>query len=399
MTKLLFASFFLFAAFSINAQTTAEFSANQIRFCEDQTVLFTDNSSGNIVSWFWDFGNGNTSSIQNPEVTFQLDPPNSSQQFTISLTVTDDNGFSDTRTRIDYITVNAFEASFSLNPDIGCTTPHQVFFTDQSEFPDTWFWDFGDGNSSTNQNPVHSYTTTGDFTVTLTITDTIRGCQESFQDMVSVSDLAAAFTGNTLFGCGPMTVGFVNQSTGNISDNLWDFGDGSTSTELNPSHVYNQPGIYTVSLEVMSTNGCSNTQIRNNYIQVIGPDVNFGADTLVGIEELLVSFTDSTVFAAPITSWLWDFGDGSTSNLQNPTHMYSEVGSFDVSLTVSDIDGCTRTFTLPSYITITTAPIMVPTMGTWGIIVLTLMLLIFALNFMKSDSKQLKMGNRTQKSS
>ncbi|MEM7040233.1 MAG: PKD domain-containing protein, partial [Bacteroidota bacterium] len=92
---------------------------------------------------------------------------------------------------------------------------------------------------------------------------------------------------------------------------------------------------------------------RPAYVQVIGPDVNFGADTLFGCDSLLVNFTDSTIFGAPITSWTWDFGDGNTSNLQNPSHLYNGVGTFTVSLTVTDIDGCTRTFVRNNYISVT----------------------------------------------
>lgn len=246
-------------------------------------------------------------------------------------------------------------AAFNLNPSTGCAIPHTVFFTDQSITPDIWLWDFGDGNTSTLQNPVHNYTTTGSFTVTLTVTDTIVGCSDVSTQAVSVSIPNASFSGAPLFGCAPITSNFTDNSTSSgstVTSWLWDFGDGQTSTAQNAVHSYLNPGVYTVSLTVTDANGCTDTQTQPNYVQAIGPDVNFGADTTEACTSLTVNFTDSTIFGAPITSWTWDFGDGNTSNLQNPTHTYSTTGSFDVSLTVTDIDGCSRTFTRPGYITI-----------------------------------------------
>ncbi|MEX1192125.1 MAG: PKD domain-containing protein [Brumimicrobium sp.] len=246
-------------------------------------------------------------------------------------------------------------AAFNANPTEGCAIPHTVFFTDQSTLPDTWLWDFGDGNTSTAQNPIHSYTTTGLFIVSLTVQDTISGCTDNITTTINVSTLSAEFNSSSTFGCGPITANFTDNSTINgssIASWAWDFGDGNTSSQQNPTHNYTEPGTYTVSLTVTDNNGCTNVETKSNYIQVIGPDVDFEADALQGCNTLLVNFTDNTIFSSPPTSWAWSFGDGNTSNSQNPTHTYSTSGDFDVSLTVSDLDGCSRTFTIPEYISI-----------------------------------------------
>ena len=327
----------------------ASFSATPLTPCANEDVFFTD-LSVNATSWLWDFGDGGTSTAQNPTYAYQ-----DTGCFTVTLTVSN-FGCTDDTVITNYICVSPPVAIFNLNPAAGCAIPHTVFFTDQSILPDTWLWRFGDGNTSTLQNPVHNYTATGNYGVTLIVEDTITGCIDSAQGNVTVSIPTADFTGAPLFGCGPLTVNFTDASTGNpsaITGWNWDFGDGNTSTAQNPTYTYNTPGVYTVTLTVTDANGCTDTRTRTNYVQVIGPDVNFGADTLGGCNPLTVNFTDSTIFGAPITSWTWDFGDGNNSNLQNPTHTYTTTGTYNVSLTVTDIDGCTRTFTRNAYIQVT----------------------------------------------
>lgn len=326
----------------------ASFTANPLTACVGEQITFTDLST-NANTWFWEFGDGGTSTAQNPTYAYQ-----DTGCFTVRLTVSN-NGCIDDTVITNYICISPPLAQFNLNPAVGCAIPHTVFFTDQSILPDTWFWDFGDGNTSTAQNPVHTYTSPGNFTVTLTVTDTITGCVDDATATVNISIPQADFTGAPLFGCGPLTVNFTDNSSGFAAPvtYAWDFGDGGTSTAQNPVHIYNTPGVYTVSLTITDANGCTSTRTRSNYVQVIGPDVNFGGTPTAGCAPLTVSFSDSTNFGAPITSWSWDFGDGATSNLQNPTHTYLNPGTYDVSLTVTDLDGCSRTFTQPNFVFVT----------------------------------------------
>ncbi|MCB9230712.1 MAG: PKD domain-containing protein [Bacteroidia bacterium] len=324
----------------------ASFTATPLTACVNEPIQFTDLST-NATTWFWQFGDGGTSNAQNPAYAYQ-----DTGCFTVTLTVSN-NGCIDDTTIVNYICISPPLALFNLNPAVGCAVPHTVFFTDQSILPDTWFWDFGDGNTSTAQNPIHTYNTTGSFTVTLTVTDTVTGCMDDQTAQVNISIPDAAFTASPVFGCGPLTVNFTDSSTGLALTYLWNFGDGNTSTAQNPSHTYNNPGLYTVTLTVTDANGCTDAFTASNFVQVIGPDVNFGADTLGGCRPLLVNFTDSTIFGAPVVSWAWDFGDGGTSNQQNPSHNYTATGNFTVSLTVTDLDGCVHTFTRTNYILVT----------------------------------------------
>ncbi|MGB1317199.1 MAG: PKD domain-containing protein, partial [Flavobacteriales bacterium] len=166
-------------------------------------------------------------------------------------------------------------ADFVLNPSQGCAIPHTVFFTDQSTLPDTWLWNFGDGNTSTLQNPVHNYTTTGTFTVTLTVVDTIVGCSDVTTMTVFVTVVTSEFSASAVTGSSPLTTTFTDLSSisgpGTIDTWAWDFGDGNTSTMQNPTHTYNEGGDFTVSLTTTASNGCSSTETKSNYIQVTGP--------------------------------------------------------------------------------------------------------------------------------
>ena len=328
----------------VGTPPVACFSVNPGFACVNAPVNFT-NCSTNATGYFWDFGDGGTSTAVNPVYAYQ-----DTGCFTVTL-IASNFGCTDDTIITNVICIGPPVAQFALNPQIGCAVPHTVFFTDQSILPDTWFWDFGDGATSTAQNPIHTYTTTGNFTITLTVTDTVNGCSDQATATVSVSIPVANFSAANVFGCGPLTVNFTDLSTG-ASTWAWDFGDGSTSNAQNPTHTYQNSGNYTVTLTVTDANGCTDTHTLTNFVQVIGPNVNFTADTLSGCDSLLVNFTDATIPGAPITSWLWDFGDGNTSNLQNPSHLYF-TGNFTVSLTVTDLDGCTRTFTRPLYISVT----------------------------------------------
>ena len=334
----------------------ANFNADETTVCYNKQVWFID-LSNNATAWECDFGDGNIADEQNP--TYQYSQLGT---YNVTLIVTDSFGCKDTLVKTDYIDVQPPIASFSATPLDGCTIPHTVFFTDQSQLPDTWSWNFGDGNTSTAQNPIHTYTSAGEYTVTLLVTDTITGCTDTSTAMISVVFPVADFTASPVFGCGPLTVNFTDLSNSfggsSISSWSWNFGDGNTSNLQNPEHTYLKPGVYSVTLTISTNSGCTDIETKTNLVQVTGPDVNFGADTVFAeCAPFDVSFTDSTIFTAPIVSWAWDFGDGNNSNLQNPVHTYLTNGNFNISLTVTDLDGCSRTFIRSDYITVQVASV------------------------------------------
>jgi|FLOH01.1.fsa_nt_gi uncharacterized protein (TIGR02145 family) len=164
---------------------------------------------------------------------------------------------------------------------------------------------------------------------------------EQLITQASISDPpTAGFYSNTTSGSAPLTVNFTDQSTNNPISWLWNFGDGNTSTIQNPLHTYNNTGTYTVSLTV-SNEGGTDIETKADYISVSesGTTVvaNFSADITQGNAPLSVNFTDLSLNNP--TSWQWDFGDGGTSTVTNPTHTYNTDGSYTVTLAVTNSSG------------------------------------------------------------
>jgi PKD repeat protein len=239
-------------------------------------------------------------------------------------------------------------ADFSANPLVG-TVPLPVSFTDTSTgSPTTWNWTFGDigaGNISTLQNPPHTYTSAGTYSVTLTVSNAGGSSTLIKANYITVNPPApvANFTGTPVSGAPPLAVSFTDTSTGSPTGWIWTFGDigaGNTSTLQNPSHTYTTAGTYSVTLTVSNAGG-SNTLIKTNYITVVTPPVaNFTGTPTSGPAPLLVVFTDTST-GSP-TGWNWTFGDigaGNTSTVQNPSHTYTTAGTYSVNLTVSNAGG------------------------------------------------------------
>ena len=165
----------------------------------------------------------------------------------------------------------------------------------------------------------------------------------------------ANFTGSPTSGTAPLTVAFTDTSTGQPTSWAWTFGDGGTSTAQSPSHTYSTAGTYSVSLKVTNSLG-NNTLTRTNYISVAAPQppvANFSGSPTNGIVPLTVNFTDTS--SGQPTGWAWTFGDGGTSNVQNPSHVYTVAGTYSVTLTATNTVG-SNSLTKTNYITVTPPP-------------------------------------------
>jgi PKD repeat protein len=235
------------------------------------TVTFTDLSTGgNINTWNWDFGDRSTSTEQNPVHTYEK-----KGTYTVTLTVTNDLG-TDTLKKAKYITVltgsaEGPTAAFTADITEG-EAPLTVTFTDQSTGdPTGWSWDFGDGTTSTEQNPVHEYTAAGAYSVSLTVANDAGSDTMTMRRYITVSapnlGPIADFNAEPLTGAAPLTVQFTDLSTGSPISWEWSFGDRSTSTEQSPQHTYVKKGSYTVSLTVSNADG-SDTLKVSKYIIV-----------------------------------------------------------------------------------------------------------------------------------
>ncbi|MBI1835853.1 MAG: PKD domain-containing protein [Flavobacteriia bacterium] len=192
-------------------------------------------------------------------------------------------------------------------------------------------------DNSTNQ--TLSVNQDGDYWVTVT-----SGlCNASDTINVTFYEPISLFSTNDTIGCAPLSVIFSDQSTTPydvITDWLWNFGDGATSTSQNPVHIYSTSGIYTVNLNVVTNQGCSDDSTMTNYIEVYPlPSASFIVDPEnPDLSHPLVSFTNTSTDAV---SWHWDFGDGMSSDEENPEHTYSAANTYTVTLTVTNAFGCT----------------------------------------------------------
>ncbi len=346
----------------IDTGPTANFVATPTMGPAPLTVVFTDQSSSDdgIVLWAWDFGDGQISGMKNPIVVYA-----EAGIYTVTLTVSEQDGDSNAKVRTSYISVSGNTgptAAFTAAPTSGYA-PLTVDFTDQSTTNDTivsWLWDFGDDTTSTEQHPTHVYATEGAYTVTLTVTeddeDVDSETKPSYINVLPEGVPFADFSGTPTSGSEPLTVSFTDQSASSqgIVAWLWSFGDDTTSTEQNPTHIYNNEGTYTVSLMVTEADSDSDTETKMDYITVAdtGPTAAFTGAPTSGYVPLTVSFTDQSSSPGGIVSWLWSFGDDTTSTEQHPTHTYTSFGDYTVSLTVTEADSDSDTETKTDYISV-----------------------------------------------
>lgn len=280
-------------------------------------ITFTDASTP-ANAYFWDFGDGNTSTAQNPSHTYSA-----TGQYLVCLTVVDSCG-ADSVCQTLNVTCPVPGTSFS-NSANGLM---QTFSDQSSNSPSSWFWDFGDGNTSNMQNPSHSYAAPGNYTVCLTTTNSC-GSDSSCQVLaVSCPAATAAFSDST----NQLQVQFTDLSGNTPTAWTWDFGDGNTSTQQNPSHIYAQPGTYTVCL--IATNLCgADTSCQSLSVTCAAPMAAFSDS----VSMLQVQFSDLSTNGP--TTWFWDFGDGNTSTQASPLHTYAGDGTYTVCLTVSSLCG------------------------------------------------------------
>ncbi|HEV7428195.1 MAG TPA: PKD domain-containing protein [Thermoanaerobaculia bacterium] len=225
-------------------------------------------------------------------------------------------------------------ASFVVSPSAGVAGVTTFVCSDTSTGATSWSWNFGDGGTSTAQNPAHIYNTPGTYTVQLTANG-----QAFASHVVSVSSgIAADFVFSPSNPTTQTNITFSDRASGNVASWFWNFGDGSSSTSQNPVKRYTSGGNYPVTLTVSTSTGLQSTISHTVTVTTATPaappvSAAFAMSSSATVRSN-VAFTDQST-GSP-TSWQWSFGDGSSSNAQNPTHAYGTQGSYGVSLTVSN---------------------------------------------------------------
>ena len=296
------------------------------------TALFTSSASGlatsftdsstNAASWMWDFGDGNTDTTQNPTHTYT-----GIGTYVVCLTSTSSCGAF--TTYCDTITVCTPPVSSFASNYMGAG---MFNFADSSDYAQSWTWDFGDGVVDTTQNPSHTYSMDGTYTVCLITTNFCGSDTQCVPVTACLSTPSAAFSS----AVSEDTATFTNAST-NASTYWWDFGDGNTSTMMDPTHIYTMNGDFVVCLSAI--NGCGDTTTTCDTVNICrSPIASFTSQiNASGNGEVVFTNTGSPGPA------VWDFGDGNTSMAPNPTHTYATTGMYEVCLILSNICGSDTT--------------------------------------------------------
>jgi len=305
-------------------------------------------SGSSIIRYEWDFDGDGVVDAEGEKTSFTF---SSEGKYTVKLKVTDSIGETDTDTCKVTVIKPIYEptAEFTYSPlEYEPTILDTVYFYDTSRDLDgsivSWSWNFGDGHTSTIKDPTHKYTDKGTYIVTLTVTDN-DGYRASKDMIITVINLAptADFTYSPSSPKVETDIQFTDRSTdpeGKTLEYLWDFGDGFTSSMRNPKHPFAKAGTKRVKLTVTDDEDASDS-ITKSIIIVENPlpsaDFSHSPDNQKMNHD--VQFTDQSSDDGYIVEWFWNFGDGTTSTQENPTHKFGEGGEYVVRLTVTDDNG------------------------------------------------------------
>ncbi len=343
-----------------NSLPTVKFVTNVSSGYAPLTVGFADGSSGNPNMWNWSFGDGTwfnttTVTLKNPKHTYT-----SAGTYPVKLIVC--NAFGCNTIAPDKtITVNLLplpSVNYIATPGTG-NAPLTVGFTDGSSGnPDMWNWSFGDGtwfNTTTAslKNPTYTYTSAGTYQVKLIACNAV-GCNTTGPVKTITVNLlpqpSVNFAANISSGYAPLTVGFIDGSSGNPDMWNWSFGDGTwfnttTASLRNPTYTYTSAGTYPVKLVACNAAGCNTTGLVKpvTVSLLTRPTVNFIATPGTGYAPLTVGFIDGS--SGNPDTWNWWFGDGTwfnttTASLRNPTYTYTSAGTYQVKLIACNAAGC-----------------------------------------------------------
>ena len=327
-------------------------SSNPNPGCINEPVSFFGSSGFNIISWVWDFGDGTNSSQQNPTHAY-----NSAGSYNVTLTVTDNNGCTNTLDPAYVQDIGTLpDIDFTWDPDPGCLNSPIQFTGISAANIASWQWNFGDGGTAFQQNPMYTYVIPGVYTVTLLVTST-DGCVNSTSRQVTVNPLPNPSFTTTSPACASEPVYFTNLSTspnGYITQWIWDFGDGNTVTidypdDPNVSHLYANGGTFEVFLTITDSDGCQNTTSR--LVQVVpNPIADFSYVENCYGDPVLFTDLSSPNGGPDLFSWLWDFGDplsgvNNSSTLPSPSHIFTDPGTYTVTLIITNTQGCGDTTT------------------------------------------------------
>ncbi len=337
----------------------SEFQISDGTPCINNTLTIDGSASNAAIDYFiqndygkylWEIREENTSYFTNDMLVHKFTKKGANN---VSLIVQDINGCKDTLTK--EIFIYSPQPNFEANYKLGCM-PITFEFTDLTQSDASvskWLWNFGDGKTSGDQNPTHDYTEFGGFNISLEVTDEI-GCIAKLtkNQLVKAIFPEAPFKASDPNLCVGDSTLFTDTSASTIIEYLWQVSDGRSSNLAQPRFTFNEPGSFTVSLNIKDSHGCETTNTQENYVLVQKyPKADFEADiTNSNCYPLVVQFFDKSENEYP-GSWEWHFGENDNiSELEDPFFIYNRPGNHNVRLINRTTFGCSDTIVKPAYI-------------------------------------------------
>lgn len=310
------------------------------KICDGEAVLFENKSSvkSGGMEFFWNFGTGTAADTSNaPEPVFQFPASGTYDVILTAKTLPYGFVFHDTQS----VEVNAIP-TVAFDKKNACEGENLEFTNKTTPTTATWSWAFGDGATSTANNPTHKYAKAGTYSVTLTAD--LNGCVASLTQRVYQFDRPKADWALVDGICDNDAFSFTNKSSINsgLVGSYWDFDDnGSVSTELDAEHQFSSAGKKMVKLVATSEFGCSDSMVKEIEVRE-SPKVSFTNTAACSLTP--TEFTNTTAdIAGTVANYAWDFGDGTTSTAKSPTKNWSSLGPKMVTLTVTLDNGCSQT--------------------------------------------------------
>jgi len=319
--------------------------------CGPLEVAFTNNSIGEGLSYAWEFGGFSGSADEFPlPFTF---PPNTIEAVTYTVSLTATNVCGSDLVSLPVTVIPPPTALFGPNLNEYCPFAEVPFGNASYGEPTSFQWDFGDGATSTSPGPTvtHAYAN-GDDPLNVTVmlvASNICGSDTAYQPLTILpNQVNAFFNADPIQGCSPLVVDLTQYSVGDTTF-YWDLGDGNVSALHDLTWTYTVPGTYTIELFAA---GCGADSYTTDVTVFPGPDIDFSFTPQTACAGEPFTFDG---IAAGVSSVNWDFGDGNTSTLTDPVHVFNGSGTFNVSMSATAIgNGCTSTVTYP--VTVLAAP-------------------------------------------
>lgn len=331
------------------------FSPSATNVCSPTPITFTNNSPLQAgVTYTFNFGDGTQETTNDRSPVIHIYPIRTTvQTYYATLTAVNECNTVTTTPYTIIVRPNTVNAELVVNDGnqlVGCA-PHTVTFDNNTTGATSYIIDFNDGTQPRQsiispERFQYTFTNPGTYKVLLTATN---GCSTdtTSETIVVRAQPLTDFDAVNKLGCTGLAVKFTNNTQNGVSY-LWDFGDGSpTSSEFEPTHIYTgSQEYYTVTLTAVNNLGCPMTVTKTNFIHIVQPPVaafNVNPSTVISIPDYTFNFEDQSTNTPTI--WEWDFGDGTTSALRNPSHTYLDTGTYRVTLKTINQQGCfTTTF-------------------------------------------------------